>query len=367
MTATTLIVGGGVIGMLTARELALAGNPVTLVDQGRLGCESSWAGGGILSPLYPWRYTDSVTRLAGWSQRHYPALCRQLAADTGIDPELEPSGLLIVPRDDELPAAMDWAAGHGIGMELVDAGAVGQLEPAWAHPAPASLWLPEVGQVRNPRFAKALAADIQRRGVTIHSHCRAVGFLTAADSVRAVRTDAGELQADRIIVCAGAWSGQLLADLLPAPRIGPVRGQMLLFRAEPGRIRRMVLEADRYVIPRRDGRVLFGSTVEQTGFDKSTTATAREELWQIATERFPLLARYPVEHHWAGLRPSSPQGIPYIGRHPQLRNLWLNAGHFRNGVVLGPASARLLADLLLEREPILPAAPYGLEAQRLQA
>jgi len=139
---------------------------------------------------------------------------------------------------------------------------------------------------------------------------------------------------------------------------------MILFRATPGTVRTIHLAADRYAIPRRDGRVLFGSTVEETGFDKQTSEAARDELWQIASARFPALRAAEVEQQWAGLRPSSPSGIPYVGPHPHFGNLFVNAGHFRNGIVLGPASARLLADLVLERAPIVDPQPYGLEAAR---
>ena len=126
----------------------------------------------------------------------------------------------------------------------------------------------------------------------------------------------------------------------------------------------MVLEANRYVIPRRDGRTLFGSTIEEVGFVKRTTEAAREELYEIATRRFPVLADYPVERHWAGLRPSSPAGVPYIGPHPQVGGLFVNAGQFRNGIVLGPASARLAADLVLGRAPIVDPAAYAWTAAR---
>ena len=139
---------------------------------------------------------------------------------------------------------------------------------------------------------------------------------------------------------------------------------MLMFKAAPGTVSRIVLEANRYVIPRRDGRTLFGSTIEEVGFEKQTTEAARDELYTIATQRFPILKEYPVEAHWAGLRPSSPAGVPYIGRHPGIDGLFVNAGHFRNGIVLGLASARLAADLVLGREPIVDPAPYAWTAAR---
>jgi glycine oxidase len=150
----------------------------------------------------------------------------------------------------------------------------------------------------------------------------------------------------------------LLAPTGLALQVGPVRGQMLLFKGPPGLVKTMTLYQQRYVIPRRDGRVLVGSTLEYVGYDKQTTPEARAELLRAACELIPELEHQPVEHHWAGLRPGSPQGIPVIGPHPGLDNLFINAGQFRNGVVLAPASARLLADHVLGRQPVFRAADY---------
>jgi glycine oxidase len=358
-----LIVGGGAIGMLTARELCTSGVRVTVLERQAVARESSWAGGGIISPLYPWRYLDSVTRLATFSQAVYPELVRQLLEDTGIDPEYEPSGMLVVAPEEESDA-LAWGGRLARRVERVDTATCHTLEPAMARAPASALWLPDVGQVRNPRLTRALRTDIERRGVRLLEHTPMTGLLTADDRIRGAQTADGALEADAVVVCAGAWTHDLLAQFTSVPDVRPVRGQMLLFHGQPGAVHRIVLEENRYLIPRRDGRVLFGSTLEETGFDKSTTSEAREELYQLATERFPVLARFPVERHWAGLRPGSPAGVPYIARHPQFSNLYVNAGHFRNGIVLGPASARLLADLLLERPAIVPPEPYSLTAAR---
>jgi glycine oxidase len=179
-----------------------------------------------------------------------------------------------------------------------------------------------------------------------------------------VRTPQGTLAADAVVVCAGAWTRELFEPLDDSPEVSPVRGQMLLFRGSPNAVRTIVLEENRYVIPRRDGRILFGSTLEHVGYDKSTTAEAYDELYRLAIGRFPVLQGFPIERHWAGLRPSSPAGVPYIAIHPALTNLYVNAGHYRNGIVLGPASARLVNDLILERTPIVPPEPYGWNAPR---
>lgn len=359
----TIIVGGGVIGMLTALEMARAGHRVTLYERGETGRESSWAGGGIVSPLFPWRYLDSVTNLASWSQRVYPSLSAELAAQTGIDPEYIECGLIMVAPD-ETAQALDWADEHRRILHPIGRDEFRRLEPQATDPAAEALWMPAVGQVRNPRMVRALRVRLDQVGVETRTGESVETLLETDGRCSGVRTGRGIVRADTVIVCAGAWSGRLLAGLPSPPAIRPVRGQMLLFKAEPGTISRMVLEANRYVIPRRDGRTLFGSTIEDAGFEKETTAEARAELYAIATERFPILKRFPVEAHWAGLRPSSPAGVPYVGRHPDIAGLFVNAGHFRNGIVLGPASARLVADLVLDRTPIVDPAPYAWTAAR---
>lgn len=358
-----LIIGAGIIGMLSARELRMAGADVTLLERGEPARESSWAGGGILSPLYPWRYPDSVTALADESQRSYPELCDELYERTGIDPEYTPSGL-IVSASEEYSRALHWSAQHRHLLYPLTAEGIAELEPERKQPPESAIWMPSIAQVRNPRLAKALAADLKQRGVHIKTRTPATGLTLSDGHLQGIQTPEGSIGADIIVLTMGAWTGAF-SQLLPAAAdIRPVRGQMLMFRGEPGVIRHMMLEENRYIIPRRDGRILFGSTLEETGFDKSITESARRELEQLAIERFPVLNSFPVERHWAGLRPAAPAGVPYITRHPQIDNLFINAGHYRNGVVLAPASARLLADLVLKRKPALDPFPYALNAPR---
>jgi len=184
------------------------------------------------------------------------------------------------------------------------------------------------------------------------------GLVLGENTVHGVLTEQGEINAERVVIAGGAWSALLLESVGMNLPVKPVRGQMILYRAEPGVVQRIVLSRDRYVIPRRDGRILVGSTLEDVGFDKGTTRAAMQELEAEAIRLIPALANYRIEHHWAGLRPGSPQGIPYILQHPRMAGLFVNTGHFRNGVVLGPASARLLVDIMLKREPILDPVPY---------
>ena len=353
-----LLVGGGLIGMLTARELVQAGMSVCLVERGETGRESTWAGGGILSPLYPWRYPDAVSALASWSQARYPVLAEALKAESGIDPEYQCNGLLILDTG-EAEQAQRWASQWQGSLQLVDKTQIRELEPALGDVPAQAVWMPEVGQMRNPRLAQALRKSIENQGVKLFEHTQVTGMLLGEQAVHGILTEQGELKADRVVIAGGAWSALLLESTGVTLPIRPVRGQMILYRAEPKVVQRIVLSRDRYVIPRRDGRILVGSTLEEAGFDKSTTRVAMQELEGEACRLIPALANYPIEHHWAGLRPGSPHGIPYIMRHPRIEGLFINTGHFRNGVVLGPASARLLADILLGRQPILEPAPYA--------
>ena len=357
-----LVIGGGAIGLLTARELARTGAEVALVEMGVTGREATWAGGGILSPLYPWRYVDSVTALSMWSQRDYPQLCAALLEETGIDPEFIRSGLLTLDPGEQEPA-VPWARAQGTHTEILDNAALQETEPELRPQPPSALWMPEIAQVRNPRLGRALHHAIEKQ-VDIREQEEVIELLVESDQVVGVRTSAGTIEASRIVVCTGAWTAKLLEQFGAKPDIEPIRGQMILFCAKPGQINHVVLYRDRYAIPRKDGRVLIGSTLEHEGFVKATTAEAKEELYRAAVEMFPLLKNTPIENHWAGLRPGSPSGIPYIGAYPGIQGLYFNAGHFRNGLVTGPASARLAADLLLGCAPILDPAPYTLNANR---
>lgn len=355
-----LIVGGGVMGLMTARELARSGCRVTLLERGEPGREASWAGGGIVSPLYPWRYSPAVTALARHAKREYPALVEALLNETGIDAELVRCGMLMLDAHDTRDA-LAWAEREDEVVQRHDHDAMRYkwpwLSPVWHE----GLLMPGIAHVRNPRLLHALKASLPLLGVRVESGAEVVGMQLQDTRVVSVMTDDGrQFSGDQVVICGGAWSSGLLHRLgvqMTVP-VRPVRGQMLLYRLAPGTLPCMVMANGRYLIPRRDGHVLCGSTLEETGFDNSTTEEARVSLMQSATQLLPQLEGVEPVAHWAGLRPGSPNGIPFIGRIPERDNLWINAGHFRNGLVLAPASARLLADLLLQREPMLDPSPY---------
>jgi glycine oxidase len=354
-----LIIGGGISGLLVARELRLAGRDVTIIDKSQAGRESSWAGGGILLPIYPWRQLSAISDLAALSLKQYPALNQELLEATGIDPEWSPCGMLICKNPD-LDDAIAWCQERGIPYQEPPterlAGLHTELEQA--------LWLPEIAHIRNPRLLKSLKAYLRQLGVGFIENAEIGNIEVQNQRILRVDTSLQSFSPDQLVICTGAWTSGFLREKLPEAALSlpiqPVKGQMLLFDAQPDTLPHMVLDGDEYLIPRRDGKILAGSTVEPVGFDKTPTAEAREKLYAFATGLLPGLKQYTVSEHWAGLRPGTPDGIPFIGRHPIIENLGINAGHFRNGLVMGPASARLLADLILERPTAIDPAPYAL-------
>lgn len=339
------------MGLSSAQVLLQAGYSVTLLERNVVGQEASWAGGGILSPLCPWDYRDEVTRLAGRGAALFAAWARELHEATGIDPEYEQSGMLVLPPCD-VQLAQHWCGEHDMPVQQVNAADLEPLGPADA------LLLPQVAQVRNPRLLRALRKRVEMLGGHIVEQCAVREVVAEGDRVRKLVTEHGELGADRYLVTAGAWSREVLGQYALNLDIRPVRGQMLLFRFDVPPLRHIVLQQDLYLIPRRDGHLLVGSTLEDVGFDQSVTAAARESLLQRAQKLLPQLSGMPVVRQWAGLRPGSPHNIPAIGRHPQLENLYLNSGHFRYGVTMAPASAEILLNELAGTPQPFDVAPY---------
>lgn len=355
----TVVVGGGVIGLLSTYLLASAGQSVVLLDAGPVGTEASWAGGGIVSPLYPWRYSPAITALAHWSQDYYPQLGQSLLEQTGIDPEVYATGLYWLDLEDE-EEALAWAERQGRPLYPVPMEQVHAAVPSLGSGFSRAVFMPGVANVRNPRLLRALREALQRMpNVRLVEHSPVTALIRENQRIVGVRTAQGEWRGDQVVMAAGAWSAELLAPLGIELPVKPMKGQMILFKCDEDFLPSMVLAKRRYAIPRRDGHILVGSTLEDVGFDKTPTDDALESLKATAVELLPALADAEVVKHWAGLRPGSPDGVPYIGAVPGFEGLWLNCGHFRNGLVLAPASCQLLADLMLGRAPAIDPAPYS--------
>ena len=358
-----IIIGGGLIGMLTARELQQSGAEVLLLERGRLGGESTWAGGGILSPLYPWRYNDAVNQLADYGHKMYPGLAEALLEESGVDPQYTQSGIMVLDQD-ETSAAELWAEQWRINLQCLSSRReIQQTESALNQGFERALWMPEIAQMRNPRLIKALRGSLHSRAITYQEQAEVSSLNIEQDRITSVTANNQTYKADKVILAGGAWSHDVIQRYAKAPEIEPVKGQMILFKGPPGLLKTMVLSEGRYLIPRQDGRILAGSTLEHTGFDKSITDVAKQDLYQSAINLMPKLAKLEIEHHWAGLRPGTSDGVPYICPHPDIQGLYINSGHFRNGVILGAASARLMKDIVLSKNPVFSPDVYRLNPE----
>lgn len=351
MTGKFLIIGAGVIGLASAQALLQAGYSVTIVERGEAGQEASWAGGGILSPLCPWDYQEAVTRLALYGMRKYSDSATALHAATGIDPEYHRSGMLLLPPY-QADIAMQWCSQHQVELQQV---ALGDYLPELSGEG---LLLPEVAQVRNPRLLRALRDHVEKLGGVILEHHEVKFIEIIGDRIAGLQTSQGKHYADAYIIAAGAWSKALLGEHALNMDIRPIRGQILLFSFGNPPFRQILLKDNLYFIPRSDGHVLVGSTLEDAGFDKSTTVEARDDLLKRVREIFPHWKKLMPVQHWAGFRPGSPDNIPTIGRHPSLRNLYANCGHYRYGVTMSFASAELLLNEIKARPQPFSVAEY---------
>ena len=337
--AEVAVVGGGILGLLSARELLARGHRVSLFDMPQTRPPASWAGGGILSPLYPWRYPAALTALTEGALQAYQTLDDQLREAGFAGAGIHHCGMRVLDEADP-SLALQWAADTGVS----------------ARQQGKDIWLPEVATLRNSRLLDGLRRWLVAAGVNLvekEVHGIDVG------ARRRVVTDEGGFAADRILICAGAWSDALLRPLGIDLPLLPVKGQMLRYEGVncPASV---LLASGGYIIPRGDGSLLVGSTVEPGEDDQLPTRDGARALVELAARLWPALADHDPVAQWAGIRPGNERSIPWLGALPGLQGVFVACGHYRNGLVCAPRSAQLLADLISDRAPRLDPQPYAL-------
>lgn len=334
------IVGGGAIGLACAWRLKQQGADVALFESSHVGREASWAAGGMLAP-WPefWLHgqNDSFRKLGEQSRDLYPEFSAELLELSGIDIEL---CLQNSPTS-------DWRT-PGILM-VADAPEVCRNSRDWngrnAH------WFAEDGQVEPRHLTRALRVACEKAGVCLRENAPVRGFEIKNNRVCKLWLEGGAtFEADQFLLCAGAWSGHFGLPLAATPPIRPVAGQMLQLRGEH-LLKHVVYGEECYLIPRRDGRLLVGATIEETGFEKRVTQAATAHLMKAARELAPILEAAPLETSWTGLRPVARDGLPIIGGGP-IENLSYATGHGRNGILLAPRTAQIMAGHLLRGEAV---------------
>ncbi|MCH8840281.1 MAG: glycine oxidase ThiO [Planctomycetes bacterium] len=363
-----LIVGGGVIGLSLAWELAQHGAKVCVVDRGKMGREASWAGAGMIPPgpsRSHWERATPLERMAGLSSDLHAKWSQALLAETGVDNEYRRCGAL---RLAEIPSQVSLVDNQisrwrelGIECQELDSRELAQLEPELASNAGSlgAYHIPAETQIRNPRHLQALLAACRQAGVELRPGTTVREWRIQGEHVTAAITDEQPLVAEQFCLTAGCWTGQLAKTLGLDLLVKPIRGQMVLLSGARVLLSHNVYVGLRYLAPRQDGHVLVGSTMEDVGFVKENTPDATDELLSFAIQLVPALAELPVDTCWSGLRPGTPDGKPYLGRAGQLENTWVATGHFRAGLQLSPATAVVMRSLILGQAPPINVSSLG--------
>lgn len=363
------IIGGGIIGLSVARELAGRGHSVRVLARDESRLTSSWAAAGIFPPAPDWPGATPNARLTAFSDRLHREWAAELLAETGIDNELQACGGLHLARDAEgterlAAQAASWRE-RGTACDLLDAADVGLCEPALAAAADrggyvGGMLLPEEQRIRPPRHLAALERSCASRGVRIERSVEVRGVQRGPDGIAGITCGAGEtVRAGRYVLAAGAWTDLLGAVLGLRLATRPIRGQILLLALPRQVLGHVVNRGLEYLVPREDGRLLVGSTLEDAGFDRTTTPAVIDRLRAFAAMLLGDLPGARVEQVWAGLRPGSADGLPTIGPVPGCDNAFVAAGHFRAGLHQSTGTAVLVADLIEGRTPPLDPTPFA--------
>jgi glycine oxidase len=364
-----LIAGGGVIGLTIGLQLAEAGQSVGIFDQGNFGGESSWAGAGILSPPQCAPDSGPLDQLRCLSIQGLADFSLQLKEQTGIDNEYHVCGGLILPVEGE--TSNHWHNGWGKQGIRYEVRTFSNLHCPLVFPEilqnQSLYWLPDKAQIRNPVHLQALLRRLKDLPVFLHAEEKIEDWEKCSAHPRSfsAKTSKGSYLFNKAILCAGAWSRQLAKPLGLDLPVNPVKGQILLYKGVPGMLPGIIEQGKLYLVPRKDGRILCGSTEEHSGFDKTENQTSIELLHRWATSLVPGLKESAIEKTWCGLRPGSPDGAPFIGPLTENPHFIVATGHFRSGLQLSWGTAKIVKHMVLGLEPpinwkaFLPARPQG--------
>lgn len=364
MARDVIVIGGGVIGCSIAWRLAQAGLKVTVIERGRVGCEASRAAAGMLSPQGGAESGGAFFELCLRSRAMYREFGQELTEASGVDIEYKDEGTLFVVVEGEDQAEKtkwaQWQLEAGLPLEHLSADEILEIEPAVTQSAAGAIFLPQEHQVENRRLMDALEVAIRRAGVELMEGSEVTAITTGSGRVTGVLCGGERLPADLVVAAAGTWSSQLLEPLGLNVRIIPALGQMIAVRGRACRIDRVVHSSKVYVVPRRDGRILIGATVEYTGFQKQVTVKGMSYLLSAATQIVPSLEECEIVEAWSGLRPDTIDHLPILGA-SGVNNLTLATGHFRNGILLAPMTAALIAETLINGRQPDEMAPFSVD------
>jgi glycine oxidase len=346
-----VVVGGGIAGAAVALELAGRGFAVNVVDAERPGAAATGASAGMLAPQYESAGRTPLYDLLVEARAFFPSFARRLTELSGRRVPMRWDGMLVAHRTpgeaDAGRVAAGWQREAGHRVELLSHDDAARLQPGIDPDSHSFTWLPDEGQVDSQALALALPEALGAARLRLITGRRVTDVLSSAGRVQGVRlADGRTLGAEAVVLAAGAWSGGI--DGLPrSVPVRPVRGHLLRFPPGAATLRPLLAtHAGRYLVPRDDGSILAGSTMDDVGFDRSLSEDSLAIIRRSAERLLPALARAEPVERWADLRPISADGLPLIGPDPDLAGLHYATGYGRNGILLGPLAGRIVADLV---------------------
>ncbi len=354
-SAGVVVIGGGVIGLTIARALARHGaDDVCLIERAGIGHEASFAAAGMLAPQAEANSQDDFFRLASRSRDLYADFAASLLEETGIDVELDTTGTLFLALTYhdlvDIEKRYEWQTAAGLPVEKLTQSQAQQLEPCISSSVLAALRFPLDVQVENRRLLSALTNSVAQLGVSVITGTSVESLNFERDRISGVQTSRGFISCPAVVVAAGTWSSFIKfapPSQKPALIIEPVRGQMISFDARPQLTRHVIYSPRGYIVPRRDGRLLAGSTSERAGFAKQVTAGGMSTILKNAQEIAPSICALPIVDTWAGLRPRAPDNLPVLGPCDEIGGLFYATGHYRNGILLAPVTGELITEAVV--------------------
>ncbi|MCR8980480.1 glycine oxidase ThiO [Brevibacillus laterosporus] len=349
-----IVIGGGIIGLSIATELANVGMAVTLIEQGVFGGEASVAAAGMLAPLKEFTKPGPLLDMGIRSLQMYENWVLELKEATGIDCQLSTAGILTVAMTDMeeewLQERYQWQKSEGYDIQLLSTEEVQEREPHLSKMVRQAIYSPHEADINNRLLLKALVIQAEKRNVHLLQNTTVIGLKHAGKKITGVVTDKGEMEADHVIVASGAWTADILHQVGVDVPVYPVRGQIAAVDSIHLPLSHVVFGKNGYLVPKQDRRIIVGATEDLAGFDRSSTVYGVSTVLKGALSIVPAISEAPFLQAWAGLRPATADGCPILGPVPDWTGLTLACGHYRNGILLAPLTAKLIAEYVSSDE-----------------
>lgn len=347
--SNVLIIGGGIIGLSLVRELRKKDvRRITILERGAIGRESSYAAAGMLAPNAETDRADAFTSFCTESLRLYPNFAAELLDETGVDIELDRNGTLYLAFTEkdsaEIRHRYEWQKRAGLTLEHLTAQETRRAEPFVSPDVRESLFFPDDWQVENRKVLRAMEKYAEINQIKIVENTEITHLLTENDKIIGAATESEKFFAEKVVLTTGAWTSLIKTVGFALPQVKPIRGQMIGFQTAKRLFAKVIYTPRGYIVPRADGRILVGATLEDAGFDKTVTDAGEKLLMGAALEISPSIANLEIIEKWAGLRPLAADGLPILGEFAGYDNLFIATAHYRNGILLAPLTAKILAE-----------------------